>query len=87
VKLAEAQHEYEDFIARSKDRVRQSKILREMFQSGELPVTMFRHLIRKVRAEQAKAERLTGFSYVSPEFDSRALQGTKRGGLRTEIRV
>jgi hypothetical protein len=63
VKLCDAQDQRREFIERSKNRSRQRKILREMFQSGEMPVAMFNHLTHLTDAEQRRDEKTSGYHF------------------------
>lgn len=65
MRLADLQNDHASFIERSRDRERQRKVIRELFQTGEMPVIMFNHLNRVLNAQQRRDERQTGFSFAS----------------------
>lgn len=63
MKLADKQCDYREFLARSQDRERQRRIIRELFQNSEMPVKMFNHLTRLLNSQQRRDSRETGFQF------------------------
>jgi hypothetical protein len=59
---------YNEFVQRSVDRRRHKEIVRQLFQEGEMPTKMFRHLSALIDGEQKRDERETGFSFQRFEF-------------------
>jgi len=70
-------HEITEFMVRSKNRERQRRIIRELFQSRMMKTSLFKHANRLIDAEQRRDERTTGFRFTNI-FD-----GSKANGMKS----
>jgi hypothetical protein len=68
---------YSEFVERSKDRERQRKIVRELFQSKQMSPSIFKHLSRLIDAAQRRDERETGYKFTN------VYDGSKASGLKS----
>jgi hypothetical protein len=82
MRLADLQNDHASFVERSRDRERQKRILKELFQTGEMKVAMFRHLNRILDAAQRADERRTGQKFTTI-YDG-ATKVSRRPGRATD---